>query len=86
MQPLSGPDIPVIANYALTTERDGVAATAGQVIYVQPIMAAALTYQHKARFFPATNDAPVRRKRGRPRKDSTYNRRDLTAKQPETEE
>ncbi len=80
MDPVGGTVILIVATRALTLERDGVDAGIGDTVQVRPVIAAALTYQQKARF--VTGNEPAKRKRGRP-KGSTYQRRDLTAESPE---
>jgi hypothetical protein len=65
---------------ALIATRDfthnGIDRHEGEYFEVLPIHAAALTYQHKARF-AGPNDAPKRRTR-------TYKRRDMVAETPAT--
>jgi len=79
MDPLGGTEIAIVATRTLTLTQDGVEAGIGDTVTVRPVIAAALTYQNKARF---ATDQPIKRRRGRP-KGSTYTRRDLTAEQPE---
>ena len=97
MEPVGGTVIAIVATRLLTKERDGVAASVGETVEVKPVIAAALTYQHKAKFAGTFYDkvdavtaltdelvVTVKRKRGRPKgSGSTYTRRDLTAETPE---
>ena len=64
MEPVGGTVITIVATRLLIKERDGVEAAVGDVVDVAPVIAAALTYQQKARF---TSDVPIKRKRGRPK-------------------
>ncbi len=79
MEPVGGTVITIVATRILTMERDGVDASIGETVDVRPVIAAALTYQQKAKF---ASPVPAKRKRGRP-KGSTYTRRDMTAEPPD---
>ena len=69
--------IPVIAAQTLHEATDGVDAKKGDRVEVAPVCAAVLL--HRRRAYSVTSEPP--RRRGRRRTSSTYERRDMTARE-----